>query len=86
MKSIISEKGQVTIPKALRDSLDLTPGTTLDFEEREGVLVGRRVTDPDPLSRLIGLIPRTDVDVALGDLRGPGWTPELDEAPHGHGR
>ena len=52
MKATISEKGQVTIPKALRDSLALTPGTTLDFEEREGVLVGHRVTDPDPMSRL----------------------------------
>jgi AbrB family looped-hinge helix DNA binding protein len=86
MKAVVSEKGQITIPKALRDSLALTPGTTLDFEEREGVLVGRRVTDPDPLSRLIGLVPRTDVDAALSDLRGPGWTPEFDEAPSGHGR
>ena len=31
MKAIISEKGQVTIPKALRDSLALAPGTALDF-------------------------------------------------------
>jgi AbrB family looped-hinge helix DNA binding protein len=86
MKAVISEKGQITIPKVLRDSLALTPGTTLDFEEREGVLVGRRVTDADPLSRLIGLVPRTDVDVAISDLRGPEWTPELDEASSGHGR
>lgn len=33
MKSVVSEKGQVTIPKALRDSLALVPGTELDFVE-----------------------------------------------------
>ena len=40
MKAVVSEKGQVTIPKALRESLALTPGSTLDFEEREGVVLG----------------------------------------------
>jgi antitoxin PrlF len=86
MKAVVSEKGQVTIPKPLRESLALTPGTALEFEEREGLLVGRRVTDHDPLSRLVGLLPRMDVDKALNDLRGPAWDADLDEAPRGHGR
>lgn len=86
MKAIISEKGQVTIPKPLRESLALTPGTEVEFEEREGLLVGRRVTDHDPLSRLVGLLPRMDVDKALVDLRGPAWDTDLDEAPRGHRR
>jgi antitoxin PrlF len=85
MKAVVSEKGQVTIPKALRDSLALNPGSTLDFEEREGVLIGRRVADADPLSRLIGLVPRMDVDAAIDELRGPQWTPELDKAADGDG-
>lgn len=83
---MISEKGQVTIPKPLRDSLALTPGTALEFEEREGLLVGRRVTDHDPLSRLVGLLPRMDVDKALAELRGPAWNADLDEDTRGHGR
>jgi antitoxin PrlF len=86
MKAVVSEKGQVTIPKPLRESLALTPGTALEFEEREGLLVGRRVTDHDPLSRLVGLLPRMDVDEALEELRGPAWNAELDEAPRGHRR
>lgn len=86
MRSVVSEKGQVTIPKPLRESLALTPGTTLEFEEREGLLVGRRVADHDPLSRLVGLLPRMDVDKALERLRGPAWKADLDEAPRGHRR
>ena len=86
MNSVVSEKGQVTIPKPLRDSLGLVPGTELDFEERDGTLVARRVVREDPLSRLVGLLPRIDVDRALVSQRGPAWTPELDEGRRGHRR
>ena len=40
MKTTISKKGQVTIPKPLRDRLGLLPGQVLDFEEEKGRLVG----------------------------------------------
>jgi AbrB family looped-hinge helix DNA binding protein len=86
MKAVVGEKGQVTIPKPLRESLALTLGTALEFEEREGVLVGRRVSDHDPLSRLVGLLPRMDGDQSLNDLRGPAWNAELDEDGRGHRR
>ncbi|MGI8783397.1 MAG: AbrB/MazE/SpoVT family DNA-binding domain-containing protein [Acidobacteriota bacterium] len=86
MKSTVSEKGQVTIPKPLRDSLALVPGTEIEFEEQDGVLVARRVVSADPLSHLIGLLPRTDVDAALTNLRGPGWNSALDEGIRGHRR
>jgi antitoxin PrlF len=39
MKSIVSEKGQVTIPKACRDRLGLHAGSVLDFEARDGKLI-----------------------------------------------
>jgi antitoxin PrlF len=39
MKAIVSEKGQVTIPKACRNRLGLHPGSVLDFETRDGKLV-----------------------------------------------
>ena len=86
MNTVVSEKGQVTIPKPLRDSLGLVPGTELEFEERDGTLVARRVVREDPLGRLVGLLPRTDVEAALGSQRGPGWTPKLDEGRRGHRR
>ena len=43
----ITSRGQVTIPKALRDKHGLQPGTPVVFEEREGELV-LRAADRDP--------------------------------------
>ena len=43
MTAIVSEKGQVTIPKAVRDKLGLAPGTVLEFEEANGKIVGTKV-------------------------------------------
>jgi len=36
MKTIISEKGQITIPKACRERLGLRPGTILDVRTDHG--------------------------------------------------
>ena len=47
MKSIVSEKGQITIPKRLRDSLGLVPGTVIDFDSTEGTLVGKKILPED---------------------------------------
>lgn len=56
MKSVVSEKGQVTIPKALRDRLDIRPGEVLDFEEVNGRLVATKVTVVDPVDALFGVV------------------------------
>jgi AbrB family looped-hinge helix DNA binding protein len=47
MKSVVSEKGQVTIPKALRDRLGLRAGTSLDFQAEGGRLVATKAIDED---------------------------------------
>ncbi len=79
MKSRISEKGQVTIPKPLRISLGLVEGTELEFEEKSGVLVGRRITSADPIDALRGLAGRGgDVDRFLTRSRGPRWSHARD--------
>lgn len=49
MNSILSEKGQITIPKRLREDLGLVPGTVLDFFEENGCLVARRVEGEAPI-------------------------------------
>lgn len=78
MKTTMSEKGQITIPKALRESLGLGPGTELDFEEQDGRLVATPVVRADPLQKLVGLIARVDVADAIARMRGPGWSPKID--------
>ncbi len=44
MTAIVSEKGQVTIPKAVRDKLGLSPGTVLEFEAANGKIIGTKMT------------------------------------------
>ncbi len=56
MKTIVSEKGQVTIPKPLRERLGIRPGQILDFREEQGRLVASKVTPEDPVERLYGIL------------------------------
>lgn len=72
MRSRVSEKGQVTIPKALRDRLGIEPGTTLDFEARDGLLVASKADEGDPVAAVYGILggkgPTTDE--FLDEIRG----------------
>jgi antitoxin PrlF len=43
MSTTVTSKGQVTIPKRVRDLLGLTPGSSVDFDvSREGQVTLRR--------------------------------------------
>ena len=72
MKTIVSEKGQVTIPKKLRDSLGIRPGDVLEFVEEEGGrLVGRKVIPEDLLDSVVGIIALpASVDEIIDEMRG----------------
>lgn len=74
MKTTVSEKGQITIPKRLRDRLGLRPGTVLDFEEAEGRLIGRRLVAADALDDLVGILAPIPggTDAFVREIRGPG--------------
>ena len=73
MKTTVSEKGQITIPKRLRDRLGLRPGTILDFEETNGHLVGRKLVLADHLDELIGILDLPGgTDAFIREIRGPG--------------
>lgn len=50
MNAILSEKGQVTIPKKIRDELGFVPGSLLNFVEEEGRLVVKKVLKENPIS------------------------------------
>ena len=71
MKATISSKGQVTIPKALRDALGLSEGTVLDFREEAGRLVALKADTRDRVGEVYGILSdgRTS-DAVLADLRG----------------
>ena len=54
MTTTVSSKGQVTIPKELRDRLGIEPGTLLEFEAEQGRLVARKVRPSDPSAKWAG--------------------------------
>ena len=73
MKTTVSEKGQITIPKRLRDRMGLRPGMVLDFEEAEGRLVGRKLVPADHLEEFIGILDLPGgTDAFIREIRGPG--------------
>jgi antitoxin PrlF len=72
MKAVVSEKGQVTIPKPLRDRLGIRAGQVLDFDEDHGRLVGRKVVAKDPLEAVWGTLKLDrSVDELIEEMRGP---------------
>jgi len=71
MKAKVAERGQVTIPKILRERLGIRPGTVLHFQEDHGKLVVEKASTMDSLDRFYGKLGsgrRTD-DV-VKELRG----------------
>lgn len=78
--SKVGERGQVTIPKDLRDRYGVRAGQEVVFEEHPNGLLLKKVTPQDSLRALLGRIKKKiDVDSYLDDARGPRWTPGLDE-------
>jgi len=71
MKATVSEKGQVTIPKALRDRLGIRPGQVLDFREEKGRLVATKRNPKDPFQKLYGILKLgKTTDELMRELRG----------------
>jgi antitoxin PrlF len=49
MNATLSEKGQITIPKAIREILGLVPGSVLDFQATQGKITVSKVLAEDPI-------------------------------------
>ncbi|MFZ4398108.1 MAG: AbrB/MazE/SpoVT family DNA-binding domain-containing protein [Kiritimatiellia bacterium] len=72
MKAIISEKGQITVPKECRNRLGLRTGTVLDIVVFDGKMVGVKIDPVDPIHkwRGKGVLPAgKSVDTYLAEVR-----------------
>ena len=72
MEATVAERGQITLPKAVRDALGLTKGSKLKVELIEGRIVLRKDVN-DALSRLRGkykLDGFASTDEAMRAIRG----------------
>lgn len=54
MKTIVSEKGQITIPKTIRERLGILPGTVLEIESVEGKLIATKMDPIDVFRKWAG--------------------------------
>ena len=70
-RSVVSEKGQVTIPKRLRDRLGIRPGQALEFTEERGRLVATKADSGDAVASVFGMLELyRPTDEVIADLRG----------------
>ena len=57
----VTSKGQVTLPKTIREKLSVHPGESIGFEEKNGNLVITKMVEESPFDRWVG---------KLGHLKG----------------
>ena len=76
MKSVVSPKGQITLPAEVRAKLGLAPGTAVHFQLRRGSVVVRKGKRGEhPVDRLFGRLKlRRPVDALVDEMRGAGHT------------
>jgi antitoxin PrlF len=76
----VTAKGQITLPKAVREALGLVPGSRVDFSIESGAVVLRKQVEPGIIQRwqgyLRGKLPAESVDDFVEQLRGERTPPE----------
>jgi antitoxin PrlF len=50
----VTSKGQVTIPKKVRERLGVQPGEDVGFEEKDGVVYIKKAVTKSPFDRWVG--------------------------------
>lgn len=76
LKSVVSTKGQITIPAAVRARLGLSVGTPIVIEEvANGVLLRKGAADKHSVDQAFGMLratlPSGDALALVDELRGP---------------
>ena len=67
----ISEQGQVTIPKHLRDRFGMTANVEVDITPTEkGLLIRKRPAGKHPVDRVYGILNGGNTDEYLDEVRG----------------
>ena len=68
----ISERGQITIPKALRDQFGLQMDVEVELiPTKDGVLIQKRSRSKHPVDRVFGILNKpSDTDGYIEEVRG----------------
>lgn len=74
MKALVTSKGQVTIPKELRDQFGIEPGAQVDFVATPDGIRLRKIVDRNARRGILGCLKKElaghSVNELLDDLRG----------------
>ncbi len=80
MKALVTSKGQVTIPKELRDKFGIEPGAQVDFVAAPDGIRLRKVVDRDRRPGVFGCLKKElaghGVKEWMDELRGPAELPQ----------
>jgi antitoxin PrlF len=82
MEATVAERGQITLPKEVRDALGLTKGTKLTVEIEHGKIILRKNVR-DALEKMRGrfkLPPGVTTDDAMRELRGRAPGEPIEES------
>ena len=68
----ISERGQITIPKPLRERFGMKPNVEIEITPtEEGLLIRKRPVAEHPVDRVYGILgERGNIDDYIEDIRG----------------
>ncbi len=69
----VTSKGQITIPKKIRDELGIQPGEEIGFEYKGGVFYIKKVIRKSPFDKWVGKLKPKDkrrTDEIIDALRG----------------
>ena len=79
VRAKVTSKGQITLPKQVRDELGLAPGDSVSFEDKDDgtLVISKAVTTPKSLAGLIeydgpALTNQDIVDLVQASRRGEG--------------
>ena len=65
----VTDKGQVTIPRAVRKRLGIEPGTQLTFEVQGNKILVAKAVAADPVNAVYGIAGRLNTDKIMARLR-----------------
>ncbi|MDI6890895.1 MAG: AbrB/MazE/SpoVT family DNA-binding domain-containing protein [Thermodesulfovibrionales bacterium] len=69
----VTSKGQITIPKEIREKLGIGPGEEICFEEKEGTIFIKKEVKESPFNEWMGYLKRKkgrSPDEIVEELRG----------------
>ena len=71
MKARVAERGQVTIPKVLRERLGIQAGTVLEFTENQGRLIVEKAENVNAVDQVYGCLGSgRHTDDIMREIRG----------------